>query len=183
MTRRSPNRSKPKTPDGDPSPQILSRSRTSAATSANRAEPSVSASISTRGPKPCRSSTVNYHLDDAEGATGYYHRGHYGGGHDGTERRIVSQRHIANRYATQLANKKRQLDRMQHAANKITQIIHGHDGETIITLETMSDMSSELALIEIGDIITWNGKRAEASETSEYWYAESIEKIEDRHGK
>ncbi len=128
--------------------------------------------------------TVNYHLNQAEGAHGYYDRGsYYGGGVSGRERRITSQREIANRYATQLANKKQQLDEMKHAASRVTQIIHGHDGETVITLKTMSDMSSELAQVEIGDVITWRGKRAEASATSEDWYAESIEKIEDRHGK
>jgi len=128
--------------------------------------------------------TVNYHVDQAEGSHGYYDGGsYYGGGHAGRERRIVSQRAIANRYATQLAIKKQQLDKMQHAADMITQIIHGHDGETIITLKTMSDMSSELAEIEIGDVITWTGKREQASATSEDWYAESIEKIEDRYGK
>lgn len=128
--------------------------------------------------------TVNHHLNQAEGAHGYYDRGsYYGGGVSGRERRITSQREIANRYATQLAIKKQQLDKMKHASSMITQIIHGHDGETVITLKTMSDMSSELAQIEIGDVITWTGKRAEASATSEDWYAESIEKIEDRHGK
>lgn len=44
-------------------------------------------------------------------------------------------------------------------------------------------MSSKLAEIEIGDVITWTGKRAGASETSEDWYAESIEKIEDGYRK
>ena len=128
--------------------------------------------------------TVDQHLDRAEGSHDYYDGGsYYGRGRHGADRRIVSQRHIANRYATQLANKKQQLEKMQHAANMITQIIHGHDGETIITLKTMSDMSSELAQIEIGDVITWRGKRAKASETSEDWYAESIKKIEDRYGK
>ncbi len=128
--------------------------------------------------------TVNHHLNQAEGAHGYYDRGsYYGGGVSGRARRITSQREIADRYATQLAIKKQQLDKMKHAAGRITQIIHGHHGETIITLNTMSDMSSELAQIEIGDVITWRGKRAQASATSEDWYAESIQKIEDRHGK
>ena len=128
--------------------------------------------------------TVNNHLNRAEGEHGYYYGGnYYGRGHSGVERRIVSQRHVANRYATQLAIKKRQLETMQHAANKITQVIHGHDGETIITLWTLSDMSSELAEIKIGDVITWRGKRIDASEKSETWHAESIDKIEDRYGK
>ena len=90
---------------------------------------------------------------------------------------------MANRYATQLSNKKQQLDAMKHAANMTTQIIHGHDGETIVTLDTMSDMSSELANIKIGDVITWNGKRLEASAKSETWQAESIRKIENGYRK
>ena len=128
--------------------------------------------------------TVNVHLDQAEGAHGYYHGGsYYGGGHSGAERRIISQRDIAGRYASQLAIKKQRLDTMQHAANKTTQVIHGHDGETIITLWTLSDMSSKLADIEIGDVITWTGKRMDASEKSESWHVETIDKIEDRYGK
>jgi hypothetical protein len=128
--------------------------------------------------------TVNGHLDQAEGAHGYYDGGsYYGGGVSGRERRIVSQREMADRYATQLANKKQQLDNIKHAANRTTQVIHGHDGETIITLDTMSDMSSELATIKIGDVITWNGKRLEASAKSETWQAESIRKIENGYRK
>ena len=128
--------------------------------------------------------TVNGHLDQAEGDHGYYDGGsYYGGGVSGRERRIVSQREMANRYATQLANKKQQLDDMKHAANRTTQVIHGHDGETIITLDTMSDMSSELATIKIGDVITWNGKRLEASARGETWQAESIRKIENGYRK
>ena len=128
--------------------------------------------------------TVNGHLDQAEGAHGYYDGGsYYGGGVSGRERRIVSQREMADRYATQLAIKKQQLDAMKHAATRTTQVIHGHDGETIITLETMSDMSSKLANISIGDVITWTGKRIDASAKNETWQAESIKKIEDGYGK
>jgi len=128
--------------------------------------------------------TVNGHLDQAEGAHGYYDGGsYYGGGVSGRERRIVSQREMADRYATQLAIKKQKLDAMKNAADMTTQIIHGHDGQTIITLKTMTDMSSKLANIKIGDVITWTGKRLDASAKSETWQAETIRKVENGYGK
>lgn len=71
--------------------------------------------------------TVKNHLDRAEGEHGYHDGGnYYRGGVSGRERRIVSRREIADRYATRLAINKQQLDTITHAANMTTQVIYGH---------------------------------------------------------
>ena len=44
-------------------------------------------------------------------------------------------------------------------------------------------MSLKLANINIGDVITWSGKRIDASAKSETWQAQSIKKIEDGYRK
>lgn len=133
--------------------------------------------------------TVNFHenqLDRVAGQTyyagGYYSGGHYGYNHsvNGRNAQETSQRHMADRYATQLAIKKGQLDKLQRAATQPLQIIHGHDGNVIFTLRTKVNLTRDLKTINIGDTITWRGERSSADANSETWLISSIKKIERR---
>ncbi len=133
--------------------------------------------------------TVNFHenqLDRVAGQTyyagGYYSGGHYGYNHsvNGRNAQETSQRHMADRYATQLAIKKEQLDKLQRAATQPLQIIHGHDGNVIFTLRTNTDLARSLKTINIGDTVTWGGERSSADDNSETWLISSIKKIERR---
>ncbi len=131
--------------------------------------------------------TVNFHADQAsrvEGNTyyagGYYSGGHYGYSHtiNGRNAQENAQHDMTNRYATQLAIKKRKLDNLKHAAAVPHQIIHGHDGEVIFTLRTKFDLARKLKTINIGDTVTWRGERVSADEGSEAWSISSIKKLE-----
>ncbi|MHC4140868.1 MAG: hypothetical protein ACYSUF_02960 [Planctomycetota bacterium] len=124
--------------------------------------------------------TVDVHRDRAEEAIGYRYRDGYGGGYGRGSRagELVSQHQISDRYATHLANKKDKLDRLQAAQNQKRQIIHGHEGTTIITLTTKSDFSSTLKNINIGDVVTWSGQRGSADESSETWRIDTLSKVD-----
>ncbi|MHC5023346.1 MAG: hypothetical protein ACYTGG_05475 [Planctomycetota bacterium] len=124
--------------------------------------------------------TVDYHMDQAEREGGRtFHSTPYRGSNRGSiDRKMISQRNMANRYATEVVNKKQRIRKLQAASNKATQVINGHDGDTIITLRSTVDISSSLTNINIGDSVTWRGRRVSATETSETWQIESIRKIE-----
>ncbi len=85
---------------------------------------------------------------------------------------------MADRYATQLALKKEQLDKLQRAATQPLQVIHGHDGNVIFTLRTKVNLARALKSINIGDTVTWRGERSSADDNSETWLISSISKIE-----
>ncbi|MHC4210209.1 MAG: hypothetical protein ACYSWT_10910 [Planctomycetota bacterium] len=123
--------------------------------------------------------TVDVHRDRAEEAVGYRYRDGYGSyGRGSRAGELVSQHQISDRYATHLANKKEKLDRLQAAQNQHKQIIHGHEGTTIITLTTKSDLSSTLKNINIGDVVTWSGQRGSADENSETWRIDTLSKVD-----
>jgi hypothetical protein len=133
--------------------------------------------------------TVNHHQDQAARVSGetYYvggrwSDGHYGYNHSnaGRNRQEMAQHEMAARYATQLSNKKQELDKLQHAAGQPLQIIHGHDGNVIFTLKANSNLSKYLKNINIGDTVTWRGERVSADQNSETWLISSIDKVEGR---
>ncbi len=133
--------------------------------------------------------TVNFHEDQSDRVSGqsYYVGGYYSGGHYGYNHSIQgrnaqeeAQQHMAGRYATQLAIKKEQLDKLQRAATQPLQVIHGHDGNVIFTLRTKVDLARSLKSINIGDTVTWRGERSSADDNSETWLISSIKKIERR---
>lgn len=92
-------------------------------------------------------------------------------------RQVLADQHVENRYATLHAIKKQKLDALQHADAEPKQIILGHDGKTIITLETKHNLSSSLNDIAIGDLVTWSGTRQNADDDSETWLIRKIEKV------
>jgi hypothetical protein len=131
--------------------------------------------------------TVDTHQDNVQRVAGntyyvggYYSGGHYGYDHSRSGRNDLeqSQQQMANRYAAQLAIKKKQLDDLMQAAKVPHQIIHGHDGDVFFTLRTRQSLSDELRSISIGDTVTWGGTRDNADGQSEEWTLSSIHKVE-----
>jgi hypothetical protein len=94
-------------------------------------------------------------------------------------RQVIGDKEMENRYATQAANKKEELDRLQAAAAQPKQIILGHDkdGKTVFTLETKFNMNSSLNSIAPGDTVTWTGTRQSADSGGETWFIDSIKKV------
>jgi hypothetical protein len=94
-------------------------------------------------------------------------------------RQVIGDKEMENRYATQAANKKEKLDRLQAAASQPKQIINGHDkgGNTVFTLETKFNMNSSLKNIAPGDTVTWTGTRQSADAGEETWFIDSIKKV------
>ncbi len=130
--------------------------------------------------------TVNFHEDNASRVSGdtyyvggYWSDGHYGYNHSnvGRNRQEMAQHQMTGRYASQLAGKKRQLDKLQHAAAEPHQILHGHDGDVIFTLKTKHNLSRYLKNINIGDTVTWRGERVSSDDSSEIWMITWIDKI------
>jgi len=111
--------------------------------------------------------------------SGYYRDHHYAHrcSNYGREREEMSQRQMANRYATLASIKRKKADRLERAAAQPGQIIHGHDGDVIFTLRTKYSLSTELENISIGDTITWAGTRVSADGDSETWDISSIRKL------
>jgi hypothetical protein len=131
--------------------------------------------------------TVNLHMDNEQRAasrtyarSGYYRDHHYAhrSSNYGREREEMSQREMADRYATLAAVKRQKADRLEQAAAEPGQIIHGHDGDVIFTLRTKYSLSTELENISIGDTITWAGTRVSADGDSETWEVSSTRKLD-----
>lgn len=94
-------------------------------------------------------------------------------------RQILGDEEMKNRYATQAAIKKEQLDRLQAADSDPKQILLGHDrnGQTVYTLEAKYNLESSLNSIAIGDLVTWTGTRLSAEAGGETWAIDSIQKV------
>ncbi len=111
--------------------------------------------------------------------------GGVGGGYSTTNagsigRQVLADQEVTNRYSTQMAIQKQKLDRLRHADSMSRQIVLGHDGNTILTLETKFDLSTPLDEIAIGDEVTWTGTRQSADDQSETWIIETIRKVDSR---
>ncbi len=106
-------------------------------------------------------------------------RGGIGGGRTvirNPRREEIADTMVAHRYATERHIKQQQLDRLQAAGADKKQILVGHDGNTIITLESKRNISDSLDDISIGDTITWTGTRVNADDGSESWRVSKVEK-------
>lgn len=107
--------------------------------------------------------------------------GYSGGGRSESaerNRRAAAQQSLVSRYRNQLAAKRRELDRLERAAAEQKQIIHGHDGDLILLLDTESDLSQVLDTVSLGDTITWTGRRMSATDGSETWTVRSVTRVE-----
>ncbi len=111
--------------------------------------------------------------------------GAVGGGYSTTNagsigRQIIADKEVTNRYSTQMAIQKQKLEKLQRADSMSRQIVMGHDGNTVFTLETKYDLSTALKNIAIGDEVTWTGARQSADDQSEVWVIDTIRKVESR---
>jgi len=94
------------------------------------------------------------------------------------KRQVEGDKQIEQRYTTQHAITKRKLDALE-AANRVPrQILVGHNGETIFTLETKHNLTADIDKISIGDTVTWGGQRVSADHNAEVWEIEMIKKVE-----
>ena len=127
--------------------------------------------------------TVNGERDKLAQISGRYSGGgNYGGRSQSSERnrRLAAQQRLISNYASQLNVKRRELDKLNRAAEQEKQIIHGHDGDVVLLLTTTTDLGRELSLVNLGDSISWRGRRLEATPESETWNVSSISVIEQR---
>ena len=92
-------------------------------------------------------------------------------------RQVMADKQLENRYSTEASIKRQKLKKLQNANAMPRQILHGHDDNTIYTLETKHDLSDALNNIAIGDTVTWRGKRQSADDGSETWIIESIQAV------
>ncbi len=112
-------------------------------------------------------------------------RGGVGGGYATTNagsigRQVIADHEVTNRYSTQMAIQKQKLDTLRHADAEPRQILLGHDGTTILTLETKFNLSTPIKDIAIGDEVTWTGTRQSADDQSEIWIIDTIRKVDSR---
>jgi predicted RNase H-like nuclease (RuvC/YqgF family) len=94
------------------------------------------------------------------------------------DRQIAGQREQVERYATQLANKKEELDRLQRAANQPKQILHGHNGQTLIMLQSKFNISGQLTNIAPGDTVTWAGTMIKGDENMQIWLVDIVKEAQ-----
>jgi hypothetical protein len=94
-------------------------------------------------------------------------------------REVLADHAVTRRYANEHAIKQHQLEALQAAASEPRQLVMGHDGETIVTLETKHNLTAKLNEIAIGDVVTWTGTRLKADSTSEMWKIDTINKVQN----
>lgn len=97
-----------------------------------------------------------------------------GGGGGGQAGQASGDAQVEARYATLHAIKQQKLDALKAAANQPCQLILGHDGNTVITLQSKVNLTDQLNNIPIGATVTWTGVRVSADDNSETWKVDSI---------
>ena len=105
-------------------------------------------------------------------------RGGRGSDRNNRERELRAQRSLMSRYTGQLSRTNTQIKKLSRAMNELTQIIHGHEGDTIITLQTQHDLSSSLNAISTGDYVTWTGRRIDMTGGHESWTVSTVRLLE-----
>jgi hypothetical protein len=93
------------------------------------------------------------------------------------DRQTAGQREQVGRYATQLGIKKEQLDRLQAAANQPKQILHGHNGQLLIMLQSKFNISGQLEHIASGDTVTWTGTLLGGDEHMQTWLVDIVKGV------
>lgn len=79
------------------------------------------------------------------------------------------------RYEQQRARKAAELQRLRRRATEPRQIIHGHRGDVLITLETEGDVLGNAQLTPAWRVITWEGRLISGDAESQHWVVERIE--------
>ncbi len=89
--------------------------------------------------------------------------------------RRSAQAEVVRSYRRELGEKKRELNELEKQLTETKQVIHGHRGDTIITLYTTRDLSRQLGRADIGGYLKWTGRRSSASAGSEEWVVSSVQ--------
>lgn len=92
-------------------------------------------------------------------------------------REVWGDKQMEDRYATLAHISREKAKKLEAHEARPKQIIHGHDGNTVFSLESTKDLTEDLASISIGDTVTWTGTRLSADESSESWTITSIRKV------
>ncbi len=105
---------------------------------------------------------------------GSYRRGRGGYKSPGTYDQRSGQAKLIASYRKELGEKKRELRELEEQATETKQVVHGHRGDTIITLYTTRDLSGPLGRVDIGEHLKWTGRKSAADSESEEWVVTSI---------
>ena len=127
--------------------------------------------------------TVESKSRTVESITGGGHSGSYYSGRGRTKdvtqsRRRRSEQRLLADYRVQLRKKQGEAKRLQQQLEEPRQIIHGHWGQKIIMLQTTKDLSRRLDKMELGDQLSWRGRRLRQDNSGEEWVVLSIQKVE-----
>lgn len=94
------------------------------------------------------------------------------------DRQIAGQREQVERYATQLSIKTNELNQLQQAANQPKQILHGHNGQMLIMLQSKFNISGQLSSIAPGDTVTWAGTMVKGDEQMQIWLVDIVKEAQ-----
>lgn len=113
-------------------------------------------------------------LTGSSGSGGGY-RGRYSPDtSDSRQRRAESE--IQADYKTKLRQKQGELKRLERDLTEPRQIINGSWDGKIIMLQTTRDASRALDKVDVGDVVTWDGRRMSQDDNSEEWVVTSVSK-------
>jgi hypothetical protein len=94
------------------------------------------------------------------------------------DRKRRSDAQLISEYRNKLRRKRAEATRLQRQLDEPTQIIFGHQGSTLIELRTTRDQSRALSSVDLGDAISWTGRRLRVDEDGEEWLISSIERAQ-----
>lgn len=89
-------------------------------------------------------------------------------------RQRAAQAELLSEYRSKYRAKVGEYKKLERELKRPKQIIHGHWGNTVITLRTTKDMSSVLNRVDAGNYLTWKGRRLSYDSTFEEWIVTSI---------
>ena len=81
-------------------------------------------------------------------------------------------------YEQQLRKKRGEMKKLEREMKEPKQIIHGHWGAKLITLETVRDVSGVLDRMDLGDTLTWKGRRVREDANSQHWVVNSVSRVD-----
>ena len=88
-----------------------------------------------------------------------------------------AQRQLISRYSGELSRTNTKIKKLARAMNELTQIIHGHEGDLIVSLQSKHDLTNTLNSISHGDYVTWNGRRLDMGAGTESWEITSLRRL------
>lgn len=85
---------------------------------------------------------------------------------------------VVTRYEQQRARKAAELEKLRRRAVEPRQLIHGHHGDVLITLETEGDVLGNIQPSSAWRVVTWEGRLVSGDADSQHWLVDRIEPIE-----